>query len=36
LRGFKNTTIDGNGATFIFHGIMIPFLVDGSQNITID
>ncbi|MDG1804366.1 right-handed parallel beta-helix repeat-containing protein [Flavicella sp.] len=35
LRDFKNTTIDGNGATFVFHGIMIPFLVDGSENITI-
>ncbi len=32
---WKNVTIDGQGATFIFHGIMIPFLIDHSENITI-
>lgn len=35
LRGFNNLTIDGQGSTFIFHGIMIPFLVDECNNITI-
>jgi len=31
----ENLTIDGQGSTFIFHGIMIPFLIDGSKNINI-
>ncbi|MEQ9289087.1 MAG: right-handed parallel beta-helix repeat-containing protein [Cyclobacteriaceae bacterium] len=35
LIGLKNLTIDGQGSTFIFHGIMIPFLVDRSEGITI-
>lgn len=35
LFNFKNLTIDGNGSTFIFHGKMIPFLIDGCENITI-
>lgn len=35
LFNFKNLTIDGQGATFIFHGKMIPFLIDGCKNITI-
>lgn len=35
LKGFDNLTIDGHGATFIFHGIMIPFLVNECENISI-
>ena len=35
LDGFKNLTIDGQGSTFIFHGVMIPFFVDKSENITV-
>ncbi|PKQ61394.1 alpha-galactosidase [Labilibaculum filiforme] len=35
LKGMKNLTIDGQGASFIFHGRMIPFLVEDSQNLTI-
>ncbi len=35
IRDLKNLTIDGQGSTFIFHGIMIPFLIDKSKNITI-
>ncbi len=35
LKDLKNLTIDGQGSIFIFHGIMIPFLVDNSKNITI-
>ncbi|BAX79075.1 alpha-1,3-galactosidase-related protein [Labilibaculum antarcticum] len=35
IRDFKNLTIDGQGSTFIFHGIMIPFLIDQSKNITV-
>lgn len=31
----KNITIDGNGSTFIFHGRMIPFLLNNSENIHI-
>ncbi|MGY6650289.1 alpha-1,3-galactosidase-related protein [Wenyingzhuangia sp. IMCC45574] len=33
--GFKNLTIDGQGATFIFHGRMVPFLIDKSENIHV-
>ncbi|MGJ8731976.1 MAG: right-handed parallel beta-helix repeat-containing protein [Cellulophaga sp.] len=35
LNGFKNLTIDGQGSSFIFHGRMIPFLIDNATNITI-
>ncbi|WP_082796088.1 right-handed parallel beta-helix repeat-containing protein [Flammeovirga sp. SJP92] len=35
IDSFKDFTIDGQGSTFIFHGKMIPFLVDDSENITI-
>lgn len=35
ILNLKNLTIDGQGSTFIFHGIMIPFLIEGSENITI-
>lgn len=31
----KNLTIDGQGSTFIFHGIIIPFSIENSQNIKI-
>ncbi|UXX78104.1 right-handed parallel beta-helix repeat-containing protein [Reichenbachiella carrageenanivorans] len=37
----KNITIDGQGSTFIFHGRMVPFLIEHSeyislQNLSID
>ena len=35
INGFKNLTIDGQGSTFIFHGRMIPFQIDHSENIKI-
>ncbi len=35
LQKFKNLTIDGQGSTFIFHGRMIPFLIENSENITV-
>ncbi|MGQ1909445.1 right-handed parallel beta-helix repeat-containing protein [Marinifilum sp. RC60d5] len=35
IRDFKKLTIDGQGSKFIFHGIMIPFLIDHSKNITV-
>ena len=31
----KDLTIDGQGSTFIFHGVIIPFLIDESENITV-
>ncbi|CAM4232509.1 alpha-1,3-galactosidase-related protein [Zobellia nedashkovskayae] len=35
LLGFDNLTIDGQGSTFIYHGRMIPFLIESSKNITV-
>lgn len=35
ILGKKNVTIDGNGATFLFHGEVIPFVVENSENITL-
>lgn len=37
----NNVIIDGQGSTFIFHGLMIPFVIEGGanlsfKNITID
>ena len=34
--GRKNLTINGNGSTFIFHGSIIPFLIENSANIKIE
>ncbi|UZO82216.1 right-handed parallel beta-helix repeat-containing protein [Aquimarina sp. ERC-38] len=35
LDDFKNLTIDGQGSSFIFHGVMLPFLIENSANITV-
>ncbi|WP_111708848.1 right-handed parallel beta-helix repeat-containing protein [Lutibacter citreus] len=35
INGFENLTIDGQGSTFIFHGVMIPFFINDSKNITV-
>ncbi|TXG39102.1 right-handed parallel beta-helix repeat-containing protein [Seonamhaeicola maritimus] len=35
IEHFKNLTIDGQGSTFIFHGVMIPFLIENSENIEV-
>ncbi|MFI3321994.1 MAG: right-handed parallel beta-helix repeat-containing protein [Rikenellaceae bacterium] len=35
LSDMENVTIDGGGSDFIFHGRMIPFLSQGSKNITV-
>jgi len=35
LAGFDTLTIDGRGATFVFHGFMSPFVLDHSRNITL-
>jgi hypothetical protein len=32
---FDKLEIDGNGSEFIFHGKMIPFIIEGSKNITV-
>jgi hypothetical protein len=32
---FDKLEIDGNGSEFIFHGKMVPFIIEGSKNITI-
>ncbi|AWG23709.1 alpha-galactosidase [Flavobacterium faecale] len=34
--GMNNLTIDGQGSTFIFHGIIIPFSIENSTNIKIE
>ncbi len=31
----KNFTVDGEGATLMFHGCILPFVVDESENITL-
>jgi hypothetical protein len=36
LEGRNNIHISGNGATFKFHGSVIPFLIEESANITIE
>jgi hypothetical protein len=33
--GKKNLTIDGGGSRFIFHGEIIPFVVEESESITL-
>lgn len=33
--GCKNLTVDGNGAELIFHGKVVPFVIDNSENITV-
>lgn len=35
LEGFKDFELDGSGATFLCHGVMMPIAVDRSQNITV-
>ncbi len=36
IEGRKKLTINGNGSTFIFHGSVIPFLIENSNTITIE
>ncbi len=33
LSGLENVTIDGQGADFVFHGFVVPFLVKNAKNI---
>jgi len=35
LNGLEGVEIDGGGATFVFHGYTVPFLLDGSSDITL-
>ena len=35
LWGFNDFEIDGDGSEFIFHGKMVPFILEESHNITI-
>jgi hypothetical protein len=35
LNGLNGIEIDGGGSTFVFHGYTVPFLLDGSENITL-
>ncbi|MEO6287525.1 MAG: right-handed parallel beta-helix repeat-containing protein [Dyadobacter sp.] len=35
LKGLKNVTLEGNGAEFVFHGKMITWVIDSSENIKI-
>lgn len=35
LNNARGLTIDGQGSTFIFHGVIIPFLIENSQHINI-
>jgi len=35
LIGCSNVTIEGNGSEFIFHGMIVPVLVENSKNITL-
>lgn len=35
IENFKGVTIDGQGSTFIFHGIIIPFLIENSSDVTV-
>ncbi len=35
LIGRKNITVDGAGARLVFHGQILPFAIDRSENITV-
>lgn len=35
LAGFRNLTVEGSGAEFLFHGRMIPFYVQGANDVTL-
>ena len=35
LIGFNDFEIDGNGSDFIYHGKMIPFIIEKSKNIKV-
>lgn len=35
LKDLRNVTIEGNGSVFVFHGKMITWVIDGSENIRL-
>ena len=35
LKQLKNITIEGNGSLFVFHGKMITWVIDSSENIRL-
>ena len=35
LIGFDGLTVDGGGAELLFHGTVLPFVIDSSKNITL-
>ena len=35
LIGMKNVTVDGEGATLLFHGEVLPFVIDESEGVTV-
>lgn len=35
LEEMRNVEIDGQGSEFIFHGVMTPFLIEESENISL-
>ena len=35
LKGLRDVTLDGAGATLMVHGKMTPFLLDGCENVTV-
>jgi polygalacturonase len=35
LKDLKNVTLEGNGSVFVFHGKMITWVIDGSENIRL-
>ena len=35
LQDLRDFEIDGQGAEFIFHGMVLPFVIEGSQRVTL-
>ncbi|MBQ4088180.1 MAG: right-handed parallel beta-helix repeat-containing protein [Clostridia bacterium] len=35
LKNKKNITVDGGGASLMFHGHMVPFVLDNCENVTV-
>ena len=35
LDGVKNVTIDGDGAELLFHGVMLPVVIQNTENCTV-
>ncbi|MEN1784752.1 MAG: right-handed parallel beta-helix repeat-containing protein [Bacteroidota bacterium] len=35
LSDLENFTLDGQGATLIFHGQLVPFVIEGATNLTL-